>query len=155
MAVEGEYRGTLRARAMLVILDTNHFSELARNSPAGRALAARLEQRGAEALTTIVNAQEVTQGWCALLNRLPSGDSEVRAYSQFQRSLKLLMELPVLPFDFASSATFQRLRNDHRRVGRMDLKIASICIVNDVLLLTRNLADFHDLPGLQIENWLD
>ena len=79
MAGQGEYRGTLRAFAMLVVLDTNHFSELARNSPAGRILAARLEARGAEALTTIVNAQEVTQGWCALLNRLPSGESEVRA----------------------------------------------------------------------------
>ncbi len=67
---------------MVVVLDTNHFSELARNSPAGRALATRLEDRAAEAVTTIVNAQEVTQGWCALLNRLPSGDSQVRAYSQ-------------------------------------------------------------------------
>jgi tRNA(fMet)-specific endonuclease VapC len=140
---------------MLVVLDTNNFSELARNSPAGRALAARLEARGAEALTTIVNAQEVTQGWCALLNRLPSGDSEVRAYSQFGHSLKLLMELPVLPFDLESSETFDRLRSVHRKIGRMDLKIASICIVNDLLLLTRNLSDFRDLSGLQFENWLD
>jgi tRNA(fMet)-specific endonuclease VapC len=108
-----------------------------------------------QALTTIVNAQEVTQGWCALLNRLPSGDSEVRAYSQFGHSLKLLMELPVLPFDLKSSETFDRLRSAHRKTGRMDLKIASICIVNDLLLLTRNLSDFQDLAGLRFENWLD
>lgn len=37
----------------------------------------------------------------------------------------------------------------------MDLKIASICIVNDVLLLTRNLSDFEGLAGLRVENWLD
>lgn len=64
---------------MLVVLDTNHFSELARNSAAGRVLMARLEERDAEALTTIVTAQEVTEGWCALLNRLPAGAAEVKA----------------------------------------------------------------------------
>lgn len=67
----------------------------------------------------------------------------------------MLMELPVLPFDPASSAIFERLRGAHRKTGRMDLKIASICIVNDLLLLTRNLPDFRDLPGLRFENWLD
>ena len=61
----------------------------------------------------------------------------------------------VLPFDPDSSATFQQLRSAHRRIGRMDLKIASICIAHDILLLTRNLADFRDLPGLRVENWLD
>ena len=142
-------------RAMLVVLDTNHFSELVRNSSIGRILQSRLEERRAEALTTVVNAQEVTEGWCALLNRLPSGESEVRAYSQFQHSFEWLAELPVLPFDHASLATFQQLRSAHRRIGRMDLKIASICIVNDVLLLTRNLSDFRNLPGLRVENWLD
>jgi len=55
----------------------------------------------------------------------------------------------VLPFDLATSATFQHLRSAHRRNGRMDLKIASICIAHDTLLLTRNLADSPPLraPG--------
>jgi predicted nucleic acid-binding protein len=65
------------------------------------------------------------------------------------------MELPVLPFDLSSSETFERLRSAHRKIGRMDLKIASIRLVNDLLLLTRNLSDFRDPPGLRIENWLD
>jgi len=145
----------LTVRVMLVVLDTNHFSELARNSAIGRVLKVRLEERGAETLTTIVNAQEVTEGWCALLNRLPAGESEVKAYSQFRHSLELLIQLPVLPYDHASSAKFHELRSAHRRIGRMDLKIASICIVNNLLLLTRNLADFRNLPGLRVENWLD
>ena len=37
----------------------------------------------------------------------------------------------------------------------MDLKIASICLVRDGLLLTRNLSDFEKVPGLRVENWLD
>ena len=34
-------------------------------------------------------------------------------------------------------------------------KIASICLVHDGLLLTRNLSDFEKVPGLRVENWLD
>ena len=37
----------------------------------------------------------------------------------------------------------------------VDLKIASICLVHDGLLLTRNLSDFAKVPGLRVENWLD
>jgi predicted nucleic acid-binding protein len=35
-----------------------------------------------------------------------------------------------------------------------DLKIASIALVNDALLLTANSRDFEKVPGLQFENWL-
>ena len=37
----------------------------------------------------------------------------------------------------------------------VDLKIASICLVHDGLLLTRNLSDFAKVPGLRVENRLD
>lgn len=37
----------------------------------------------------------------------------------------------------------------------MDLKIAATCLVHDATLLTRNLADFKNIPGLRVENWLD
>jgi predicted nucleic acid-binding protein len=47
------------------------------------------------------------------------------------------------------------LRLATKRYEKSGLKIASICIVNDLLLLTRNLSDFRDLSGLQFENWLD
>jgi tRNA(fMet)-specific endonuclease VapC len=40
------------------------------------------------------------------------------------------------------------------RVGSQDLKIASIALVNDALLLTANLRDFRQVPGLRVENWL-
>lgn len=36
----------------------------------------------------------------------------------------------------------------------MDLKIASITLVNNATLLTRNRSDFDRVPGLQTEDWL-
>jgi hypothetical protein len=36
----------------------------------------------------------------------------------------------------------------------MDLKIASIALIQDALLVTANLRDFSIVPGLRCENWL-
>ena len=36
----------------------------------------------------------------------------------------------------------------------MDLKIASIALVNDALLVTANLRDYSLAPALRCENWL-
>ena len=35
----------------------------------------------------------------------------------------------------------------------MDLKIASICLAHDAMLLTRRLSAFQPIPGLSAENW--
>lgn len=36
----------------------------------------------------------------------------------------------------------------------MDLKIASIALVKDALLVTANVRDFASIPGLRCESWL-
>jgi predicted nucleic acid-binding protein len=37
----------------------------------------------------------------------------------------------------------------------MDLKIAATALVNHAVLLSANLADFEQVAGLRVENWLD
>lgn len=37
----------------------------------------------------------------------------------------------------------------------MDLKIASIGMAYDAVLLSRNLKDFDDIADLRVENWPD
>ena len=36
----------------------------------------------------------------------------------------------------------------------MDLKIASIALLNDALLVTANVRDYSSVAGLRCENWL-
>lgn len=36
----------------------------------------------------------------------------------------------------------------------MDLKIASIALSQDALVLSANLRDFEQVPNLQVEDWL-
>ena len=40
------------------------------------------------------------------------------------------------------------------RIGTQDLKIASVAIVRQALLLTSNLRDFQQVPGLALADWL-
>ena len=41
------------------------------------------------------------------------------------------------------------------RIGTMDLKIASIALIKDALLLTANLREYSQVPDLRCENWLE
>lgn len=42
-----------------------------------------------------------------------------------------------------------------KKIGRADLLIASIALAERALLVTRNLKDFKQIPGLHVENWAD
>ena len=59
----------------------------------------------------------------------------------------------VLPFDDAAAATFESLRSQRVRIGTMDLRIAAIALSRKLTVLTRNVADFQKVPGLQVEDW--
>jgi tRNA(fMet)-specific endonuclease VapC len=53
-----------------------------------------------------------------------------------------------------SADEFKRLLSSRVRIGTQDLKIACTAIANDALLLTANLRDFEQVPGLRVEDWL-
>ena len=138
------------------MLDTNHFSELLHGTELGDRLAERFDQHGDDVFTSVVTAQEITEGWSAFIRKQKAGSpKQVHGYQQFQNSLSLLMELPMLPFDDDAALIFRQLRKDHPRAGSQDLKIAAIALAHDALLLTRNLRDFSFVPKLRAENWLD
>ena len=140
---------------MFVILDTNHYRELAGRTVMGQALDARLEAEGCDVFTSIVTIQEVAQGWLAEINRRPAGRDQLKAYSQFQQAITSFEGITILPFDEEAADAFHRLQNLKLRVGTMDLKIAAIALSHAALLLSRNLVDFTRVPGLRVENWLD
>ena len=77
------------------------------------------------------------------------------AYEQFLLALKALANFVILPFDAEAAEVFHSYSAAVRRIGTMDLKIASIAVSHDALLLSRNLAHFRQVPRLRVENWLD
>ncbi|MFZ4765714.1 MAG: type II toxin-antitoxin system VapC family toxin [Roseimicrobium sp.] len=140
---------------MFVVLDTNHYREFARASVLGARLNERLASEHADAFTTIVTVQEVSQGWLAEINSRKTGRDQLHAYQQFQEAVDGFSNLTILPFDNDAAEAFHRLQGMKLRGGTMDQKIAAIAISHDALLLSRNLVDFQDIPGLRVENWLD
>ncbi len=141
---------------MFVVLDTNHFAELVHDTVLGGRLKQRFLKRAAQVFTTIITAQEVTEGWCAFIRKQKAGSAkQIHGCQQFQHSLVLLMEFTVLAFDAQAATRFLQLRKALPRAGTQDLKIAAVCLEHDATVLTRNTGDFNKVPGLRVENWLD
>jgi tRNA(fMet)-specific endonuclease VapC len=142
-------------KAMFVVLDTNHFTEFANATAPGKRLMARIRHRQAEAFSCIVAAEESLRGWLAFVRNRANGLDQLEPYTRLLDCIGTLNQFTILPFDREAAVTFHRLQKELPRTGTMDLKIAAICLAHDATLLSRNLVDFQDIPGLRVENWLD
>lgn len=67
----------------------------------------------------------------------------------------LLRHIPVLPFDAAAAEIYgQIIAQCGWAKGRdYDRMIAAHALATASILVTDNLSDFADIPGLEIENW--
>lgn len=70
----------------------------------------------------------------------------------------LFQEVSVLDFDRDCADMFGQIRVQLRRSGievpSVDLMIASVALVYDLTLVTHNTADFQNVPGLRLDDWL-
>jgi tRNA(fMet)-specific endonuclease VapC len=68
----------------------------------------------------------------------------------------LLRGLPVLPFDALAALAYGRIiaQCGWTRGRDFDRMIAAHAISSGSTLVTNNQADFSDIPGLAIENWI-
>ncbi|MEA2041873.1 MAG: type II toxin-antitoxin system VapC family toxin [Bacteroidota bacterium] len=48
-----------------------------------------------------------------------------------------------------------RLKSIGKIIGDLDLFIGSTAIVNDMIMVTRNIREFERINGISIENWID
>lgn len=79
------------------------------------------------------------------------------AIQRLKESQQQLATLIITPLDAPAADEFGKLIRDKklRKLGRGDLLIASIVLANKATLVTRNVRDFQQIPGLKIENWAD
>ena len=93
------------------------------------------------------------RGWMSYTAKAQTEVQLIEAYRQLNRQLQNYCAIPVIEFDRAAVQEFQRIRKLYPRIGTMDLKIASIALVNQSVILTRNSRDFGQVIGLSIEDW--
>ena len=139
----------------MVVLDTDHASELGFRSAAGIRLLHRLSESGDDAVITAITVEEQMRGWLAEIRRRTDPAEQIAAYDRLVRQVELCASWIILPWDLAAVEWLRRLREQRIRVGTQDLKIASVVLAHDATLLTRNTVDFAKVPGLRFENWLD
>ncbi len=139
----------------MLVLDTDHLSELEVRSPAGMRLLARLEQARDDAFITAVTCEEQLRGWLAEIKRHTKPRSQIVAYARLIRTVESQARWPILLLDEESVSAFEALGKKRVRIGTNDLKIAAIAMAHDATLLTRNAVDFGKVPGLKFANWLE
>lgn len=141
----------------MIVLDTDHLTVYSyeHDSRYRRLTERMLTSPDSDFRTTIVNVEEQARGRLAEIKQFAQVRDQIRAYDRLQMLFDFLRRFRILPFDIAAAEEFERHRKQKIRVGSMDLKIASIARVNDALLLSANLRDYRQVPGLKLENWLE
>ena len=140
----------------MIVLDTDHISEPQYpNSVRGARLLERLKAVvDRQSATTIITFEEQMRGWLAEIHKLPAGLSQVENYTNLIEVVQFFRPWSILPFDQVAAEQFHRLKSQRIRIGTMDLKIASIVLRQEATLLSANLRDFRQVPGLSVEDWL-
>ncbi|MBW4630212.1 MAG: type II toxin-antitoxin system VapC family toxin [Brasilonema octagenarum HA4186-MV1] len=140
---------------MKYLFDTDHISFIQRSSSQEYAnIAAKIAKHSpADFAFSIVSLHEQVLGANAFINRAQISADTIRGYAILLEILQGFSIAPVLSFDAASATIFERLRAERVRIATMDLRIASIALSRNLVLLTRNSRDFSQVPGLVTEDW--
>lgn len=139
----------------MLVLDTDHLTEYQKGTSAeALRLRERLNKSAEPYATTILTVEENMRGWMAAVRRTSDPHQQIRVYYRLQQLFRFFATWHVLAWNDAAADEFDSLKRAKIRVGTMDLMIASICLANHAVLLSRNTADFSKVPNLRIEDWL-
>lgn len=141
----------------MIFLDTDHITVL-RYPESSRhlRLKSRLQQHWDEGIAlTVVTVEEQMRGWLARIHKAKTPDQQVEPYEALTKMVSFLCRWQIEPFDTFAIVEFKKLKQQRVKIGTQDLKIASIALANNALLLSANLKDFEKVPGLRVENWMD
>jgi tRNA(fMet)-specific endonuclease VapC len=138
----------------MFVLDTDTLTHLLHSHPR---VVERASRFAAELYLTMVSRMEQLRGRFDAVFKAGDGEALLRAQQRLIETENGLNRLPILPINAAAAAEFDRLRGNKKlkKIGRGDLLIAAIALANRATLVTRNLKDFRQVPGLQVENWAD
>jgi tRNA(fMet)-specific endonuclease VapC len=133
----------------LYILDTDHVTLHQHNHPH---VVTRIRTLSPENLaTTVVTVEEQVRGRLAQLGKQRVDLSSL--YDRLRATVDYFCDLNVLSFDNLARRQYQQLRSEKIRIGTLDLRIASIALSHNAILITRNRRDFGQVPGLKLEDW--
>ena len=135
----------------LYILDTDHISLFQRQN---LSVIENIQKIDSEQIAvTVITVQEQMQGWMNVINRNQNSHNLIKAYQGLLDAVKFFNKISVLKFDLASDDIYKKLRQEKIRIGTQDLRIASIALSVNAIVVTRNRKDFAKVPNLVLEDW--
>jgi tRNA(fMet)-specific endonuclease VapC len=140
----------------MILLDTDHLTILVnRNATGHAAFVSRLAKTQDSLGVPVIGVEEQCKGWLAKIHRAKDVHQQIPPYERFIALVHFFADCDIAPFQTTAADTFKQLRKQKVRIGSQDLKIAAIALTYPALLLSANLRDFRQVPGLQVENWLE
>jgi tRNA(fMet)-specific endonuclease VapC len=138
----------------LYVMDTDHLSLYERGNLKIRNQMLAVRQNSVDRLViTVTSVAEQFVGRLSQVHKAKTPQSLISAYIKLKATFILLSDLEVLDYDSRADDCFRELRKAGIRIGTQDLRIASIVLIHDGVLLTRNLRDFQQVPGLMTQDW--
>ena len=141
---------------MLYMFDTNVLSEHLKGNTRIVDRAAALGLEDAIAISNIAWF-EIIRGRVSSLTTADAADQLLLAQSRLNRDLDGLDRFRIHDVSEAVARQFELLRTNKKikKIGRNDLLIACIALANKAVLVTRNVKDFANVPGLTLQNWFE
>ena len=135
----------------LWVLDTDCLSLLQRGHPLvmQRVNAVNFE----EIAVTVITVEEQMRGWLNNIKQAADADRLVSAYKWLRETVEDFNSVKLLDFNQDALAYYTELRRQKIRIGTQDLRIASIVLSVNGILVTRNRRDFSQVPNLMLEDW--
>lgn len=135
---------------MKYLLDTDTLSNLVRRQPPTALIAKLALVPREEQCTSSITLGELVYGATRLL------DQGASLWARIEQTLRDYF--PILPFDADAARQYGTLRAELERRGttvdEADLRIASIALTHDLIVVTGNVRHFQRVPNLAVENWL-
>ncbi|GAB4460360.1 MAG: hypothetical protein OHK0029_24210 [Armatimonadaceae bacterium] len=92
-------------------------------------------------------------GWYIQLRQKQDDSRLANVYDRITRTVELLGQFRILSFDAAAIALYRKLESQRLNVGKMDLRIASIAVIQNAVAITSNIRDFSRIPDVRYEDW--
>ena len=133
----------------MYLFDTDVLSNIVKRKPS-QTLLKKIQKlpRGLQ-YTSSINIGEVYYG----ANRSHRKDQIIKAFEK-----RVFPSVRIVALDEMSGKLFGELKAALEKQGIVcsepDLRIASIAIQHDFILITGNTKHFEKIPGLSIENWI-
>lgn len=138
---------------MYYILDTDHFSLLQRGN---QNIRQQIINHPDNIAITLITAEELIRGRFQVIRQASAKkqpNNLVSAYAKLAETLEDLKLLNILKYSQQADNIYSQLRRDKIPIGTQDLRIASVVLANNSILVTRNYRDFEKVPNLLLENW--